>query len=345
MTLHEPVPPEAMEPIFVMGRQHSGNTMLATVLGNVPSVLGLTGEGGFFEDVPGFDALPPTERAERVARRIRDDGARDLLRKPEIPFDASVWQEITPALKDAALRGAGAVELYGLGMQRVLELLGSARWVQKATSYIFLVDEVLEAFPRARLIFLVRNPYDLAASTARRNGSSRHTARLVIGWNRGVARALRLQAARPERLMVLRYEDLVQDSEASIRRVCAFCALPFDAAYLDVPHVNKSETPYNRKSERRGLNASRVYYYKDVLSPTEQEAVSLAINTEVLGHLYPELDTQAAHKAAFRERCRAVLLFASSLGVLLKDEGQRLFASPLKTVARLSRRFGRVGSE
>lgn len=199
MTTHtQHIRPKTMEPIFVLGRQHSGNTMLTTLLGRVPRLLAVPSEGGFFEIQQELDALPPAERAQRTARRIRDDGVRMMLRSPEVDGGMEMWKAITPVMEEAAHRGASAFELYVLGMQQVLDRVGQNRWVQKATSYIFLVDDILQAFPRARLIFLVRNPLDLAASTARRNKTSRHTLRMALGWNRGVKRALRLRAEQPE---------------------------------------------------------------------------------------------------------------------------------------------------
>ena len=181
MTIYaQRVQPEAMEPIFVLGRQHSGNTMLTTLLGKVPGVLSVPSEGGFFEIRRELDALPPSERAKRTARRIRDDGVRMMLRSPEVDGDMDMWKAITPVMEDAAHRGASATELYVLGMQQVLNRLRKERWVQKGTSYIFLADDIFATFPRARLIFLARNPLDLAASTARRNQTSRHTLRLAL---------------------------------------------------------------------------------------------------------------------------------------------------------------------
>ena len=125
--------------------------------------------------------------------------------------------------------------------------------------------------------------------------------------------------------MLLRYEDLVRDPEASVRSVCTFCGLPYDASYLDVPHVNKSETPYNWSSEDRGISASRVFYYRDTLSPVEEEAVRLVISRPTLKRLYPEL-VEGADARHVKERLQAVSLLASSATALLTEEGRRLIA-------------------
>lgn len=338
MMLPEVIQPEVMEPIFVIGRQHSGNTMLATLLGRVPSVLGLTSEGGFFEARRELDGLAPEERAERTARRIRDNGVRAYLRTSSVEQDMSIWEVITPSMKEMASYGATATELYAFGMQQVLERVGKKRWVQKATSYIFLTDDILKAFPRARLIFIARNPLDLAASTRKRNQSHRDTLRLALGWNRGMKYALRLQEEQPQNFFLLRYEDLVRDPDQSVRDVCAFCGLPFDPEYLDIPHVNRSEAPYKLSSEKRGLSTSRVFYYRSVLSPVEETAIRLAVNRAILRRLYPEVPTSSAEEV-MRTRLCAVSLLTSSAAVLLAEQGRALAKTPSRTLERIARRF------
>ena len=103
----------------------------------------MTGEGGFFEVRRELDELPPKERADQTARRIRDDGVRALLRDPDVAQDMGIWREIKPVMREAAAQGASATELYVLGMQQVLGRMGKERWAQKATSYIFLADDIL----------------------------------------------------------------------------------------------------------------------------------------------------------------------------------------------------------
>ncbi len=317
-----------MRPIFILGRQHSGNTMLTILLGGIPSVLCLHEEGTFFEVRQEIARLPPKQRALRTARKLRDDG---------IVREKKLWRVIEPQMVEVARGGANEVDLYVAGMKEALAHFGKERWVQKATSYVFLVDDILEAFPEARLVYLTRNPLDLAASIKRRSGgSATGIVRMALGWNRGNRRALRVQAREPERLMVLRYEDLVSEPEASIRSVCAFCDLPFDRTYLDVPHVNKSENPYNLESEQKGLNASRVFYYRDVLDPVEIAAVRLATDAKLVGQLYPELQSA---EASVGNTARALGLLARSAASLAAGESRRLVENPSHAFRRALRRL------
>lgn len=317
-----------MRPIFILGRQHSGNTMLTTLLGDIPGVLAMHLEGTFFEVRKDIEKLPPEQRARRTARKLRDDGAKR---------NKKLWRAIEPVMVAAAYKGATETELYIVGMREVLARFSKERWVQKATSYVFLVGDILEVFPDARLIYLVRNPLDLAASTKRRSGgSARGLLRMALGWNRGCRQALDIQAQEPKRLMTLRYEDLVSDPQQSVQKVCAFCDLPFDAAYLDVPHVNKSENPHSLESEQKGLNASRVFYYRDVLAPSEVAAVRLAADFRLLKQLYPELPNAEASAA---DKAHALALLTWGSAALVLEEGRRVLKAPSQALSRVARRL------
>jgi len=61
-------------PIFIIGRQHSGNTMLARCLGRAPEVHSLTGEGQFFEHQAFLDDKSTDEKIASVVSLVEQSG-------------------------------------------------------------------------------------------------------------------------------------------------------------------------------------------------------------------------------------------------------------------------------
>lgn len=329
------VRPENMEPVFVLGRQHSGNTMLTTVLGRLPGMMAVRGEGGFIEHRHALDGLPPEERAKKTARRIRDDGVRKLFRDEDAGDELEgFWQEVTPEMAAAAEQGADASALYALGMSRVLDRFGASRWVQKGTSYIFVAEDILRVFPLARMIFIARNPLDLAASTKKRNGTGRYTLRVGLGWRRGVRRALAMREALPGQFLIVRYEDLVRAPERIVQDICAFAGLGYDPTCLDIPHVNKADAPYRTKGEAQGLSASRLFYYDTILSQGEQAALRSVVGEAAMLHLYPEL-LKGVVKASVGGQIGVLAVGALSI---LAGEATRLARAPAHALARFRNR-------
>jgi hypothetical protein len=320
--------PRCTSPVFIIGRQHSGNTLLTTILGRSPSVFSLHGEGTFFEHLPQLRQRVPEERADRVA---------ELIGK-----GASSPHEVSGRLKEVLSSPnesapVSALTLYRQGMEHLAAQCGKTRWAQKATSYVFYVDAILDAFPGARLIFLARNPLDIAASLKRR-GRRHAIPRAMWGWNSGMKRVKQHREAHPENVLRVRYEDLARDTEATLQRICAFIEIPFDPSITRVSHVNRSETPYNSSSAVRGINASRVFYYRDVLSEAEEWCVRRLVSRSLLKERYPDLPP-TSDRFSTQSLATTARILLNGLASTSGEHWQRLRSNPRHTVARLWERL------
>ena len=112
-------------------------------------------------------------------------------------------------------------------------------------------------FPEAKFVFPVRNPLDVAASIKRRRSMS--SAFVGTRWARTIRLAERRQREWPDNSMILRYEDIVSRPGEVLRRLFSFLDLRWDERYIDIPHVNRSETPFNLEGDARGINQTRVF--------------------------------------------------------------------------------------
>lgn len=301
--------------------------MLAAALGRLPGVLGCLEEGNYFERREAMAALPPAERVDAVVRRLRLDGA---------PVPASTESALRATLTVSAEAGASTDALFEQGADVILKAEGSTRWVQKATSYVFHVDRILTTFPDAYLVFLVRNPLDVAASLKRR-GNGGDLFRMAWGWRSGVGLAFAHQRSHPDRFRVVRYEDLVQSPEAVVRDVCAFVGLPYSDEAVDVAHVNRAEDKYALTSERRGITASRVFHYGSILGTGEAAAVR-QVAGGLLDEAYPELVGPAP---TVRVRARGLLYVGLGAVRLAGSQARQIASGPAATLGRIRRRLGK----
>lgn len=289
------------EALFVSGRQHSGNTVTALVFGQAPECWVATKEDWFFE------RRRQAERIRGVEARAR--GVVDLLRLDDEPLlDRTArwlgqWHGEHPE--------ATAVELYREARRFIAASEGKSYWVCKATSYIFYAREILTMLPEARLLYLLRNPYDVSASKKRRDPDRDRLWGWVVSWNRGLRTALRLREEFPGRLLVVRYEDVVTEPEKTFRRIFSFAGVPFRPEYLEVPHVNRADREYDLEGQGRGLNRSRVYAYRGVLEAPEVAAVDALVWRKKLDEYYPDLPHRD-ERAKPATRLRALGLLAAS---------------------------------
>jgi hypothetical protein len=116
-------------------------------------------------------------------------------------------------------------ELYAEGQ-------GKPRWGDKTPIYVRSMRDIAGVLPEARFIHVIRDGRDVALSRWKRAVKGRAPAEKVARtWRRRITKA-RNQARRLPHYIEVRYEDLVTDTESTLRRVCALIELDFDPVML-----------------------------------------------------------------------------------------------------------------
>lgn len=264
-------------PVFVSGRQHSGNTVITTMICKMDGCLPTAGEGLFFSLRDRIDQIDdPAAKAVKLLysmTKIRED----------------VTEKLKPYLLDLAKQGDSAIAMYLKGMRYACEVSGNRWWVQKATHYIFFADEILQEIPDAKFIYMLRNTFDIMASRKNRHAERERLFGQSIGWNRGLRIANRIKQDSPQTLEFVQYENLVAEPEPTVRGLCAFLGADFGPELLQVKHVNASQKSYEERQKAIGFNRSRLYYYINTLTPAEIAAMDLMTDHKLLHKYYPSL--------------------------------------------------------
>src|SRR3954447_10066179 len=120
--------------------------------------------------------------------------------------------------------------LWDRVLQRELASSGKRLLVNKTPNDVFVVDRILECWPDARFIFLLRHPGAIARSrqALRPNDSPQHNARVVARYCNAVEAARQAHDG-----LTVRYEELASDPEGTTRRLCEFLGVPWERRMLD----------------------------------------------------------------------------------------------------------------
>jgi hypothetical protein len=144
---------------------------------------------------------------------------------------------------------------------------GATRWgVQEALVELHL-PALLADLPEARVVQLVRDPRD--RYVARRRGGvlgRRGLSGDLAAWLTSVEVGLAQAAARPDRYILVRYEDLASDPEPVLRRVCDVAAIPYHPAMLH----DGALAPARRSTLQEGIDAYRTELRGDELGYVER---------------------------------------------------------------------------
>jgi hypothetical protein len=123
--------------------------------------------------------------------------------------------------------------LFALFHEHRAERAGRPRWGDKSLHTEHHADRIFTEYPDARIVHMVRDPRDRYASVRRRHGRDEAQLASATGrWLGSTRSAVRNLDRFPAGYLVVRYEDLVGDPEATVRDVCGFLGEDFDEEML-----------------------------------------------------------------------------------------------------------------
>ncbi len=163
--------------------------------------------------------------------------AEDILRTPTV----GKWPvRLTPEALVSASTESSFAGLYTALHRAYAQAEGKPRWGEKTPRNSFWMDEIKALFPDAQFIHIVRDGRDQAIDIS---DSVLLPYSLCAGanlWQRYVT-AVRDSAGRlpADAFVEIRYEDLCAAPEATVRMLCAFLGVEFDARMLS-PHETRS---------------------------------------------------------------------------------------------------------
>ncbi len=204
-TAPPPIGPADSTPVFLVGMPRSGSTLLETLLDGHPRITG-AGE---------LDALRTASRALCAAHHVPHPfGMLGQLTSSDARF-GRLYLEARPAAPASAVRIIDKMPRNALYLAVVASLL-----------------------PAARVLWLDRDPDDVAVSCFQKGFSSRlawsNSVAGIRAWQTGLDR---LRAHWSEVLdlpiLHLHYEDLVRTPSAVLQRTAAFLDVPYDPGMLE----------------------------------------------------------------------------------------------------------------
>ena len=237
-------------PIFFAGHRKSGTTLLLNLFDCHPQLCVFPSDSGFFYAwYPRYAAADKSDE-ERIDRLVdvmfanlrRDlekletaDGGPDFDELERRFRERMTGRTVTPA---SILREAiGAY--HSITESSAPPPRG---WVEKTTSTEIYASEVMDWYPKAKIVHLVRDPRDnfgsLKSGWTRRYREHNDTVERLLQsmLDRGGLgfRLASLNAERfgPKHYRVIRYEDLVQTPEPVLGDLCDFLEIDFDPVLL-----------------------------------------------------------------------------------------------------------------
>lgn len=258
-------------PVFVVGNSRSGTTMMGRIIGKSKEVFTFN-ELHFFEQLWSHEIeTKPLKRREAKTLcakllSIERDGYLKK-RQPE-----KYYQEAEKILfKDySGLRYPS--EVYKETLQYETNRHGKKRPCEQTPRNVFYIGEILNLYPDAKIIFMVRDPRDvlfsqknkwkrrflgahnIPFSEAFRARINYHPITISKLWHSSISAADGYSTN--SNLLTVLFEKLITKPEKTIKKICDFIDISYTLDLLNIPQIGSSHG--QDRSGKTGINLERI---------------------------------------------------------------------------------------
>jgi hypothetical protein len=293
---------------------------------------------------PYREAYEPLSDPKQQARLVNDVLSLRVFKDWNNPPRA---QDVLARLRRPSFHG-----VFEALMNAWAQAQGKPRWAEKTPQNGLYWRALNEGFPHARFIHLVRDGRDCALSWINARFGPKLVYPAALRWARYVHEMEALgRTVGPQRYLPIKYEDLIRDTEQTLRNVCDFLGEPFDAKMLT---YYQQDDDYmtdrrNRENLKRPVMKSNAGKWKKRMSAHDQRVFEAAAGPGLEKYGYPRRYPDAS--IGVWERLRILYIMHPPLravAMLRNTQGWIDWLIQFRLKCRLnltpSRRYGRLVS-
>ena len=257
--------------IFIVGSSRSGTTMLGRILGKNPEIF-------TFRELHFFGTLWTSNSNQEFTKKNQIELLSRLFCIQENGlFYQNNFVEFNP--KSEQLLSAGVkspLEIYKLFLETITKDNRAQITCEQTPQNLYYLEEILQFFPNAKVINLVRDQRDvllsqknkwkrrflgaktIPLSEALRSYINYHPILTAKVWNSSLSCTAKYLDH--PKVKIVKFEDLLSDSEDVVKDICKFLKIDFQKDMLQVPVIGSS-TENDAKSELR-VDPSKINKWK-----------------------------------------------------------------------------------
>jgi len=225
--------------VFIGGCPRSGTTMLGSMLGSTKHCI----------------ATPESHFKQKIPIGLRVNWLKGISKKEVIDallknFRFKIWEIPIP---DNSLPSILTRQDY---RDLIFQLVDSyARKVGKSNWNVWIDHTpqnfqnalmLLDIFPKAKFVHIVRDPRAVAASVIPLDWGPNTADDAAIFWAQKLSYALAFESISPERCFKVRYEDIVRHPEKVVKEICNFTDIEFKSSMIlgkefRIPNYSKTQ--------------------------------------------------------------------------------------------------------
>jgi hypothetical protein len=162
---------------------------------------------------------------------------------------------------------------------------------EKTPEHFLYLPQIISFFPQAKIIGVVRDPRDVLLSLRDVNWAQGNMLGQVRQWKESVTLVMRWKEKFPDRVSVVLYEDILQNTENELKRLCRFLDVLYEPEMVDYtlrcrPNFNPDQEPWKKKN-LEPLDAGNCSKWETEMNPQMVRVIERYANTELKRMQYP----------------------------------------------------------
>ncbi len=267
-------------PLIVVGQSRSGSTLLAAILNRGGHAF-IVNDAYFVQRADGLvrDGRLTSDAAREFTVFCLDALEKGIARPGQVTVDRplELSAEDWAALEREAMARAEHESDWTVIMESLVRAAaaraGRPVWGWNTPADYVHVDRLLELYPRARILFLIRNPFDVVRSykfLPRYWGTERlryHPVLQSLVWRRATEQYEIAKRRHGAVVKLIRYEDMTAFSDAFRADLSAF--LGFEVPAMDLLELG-SNSSHGQSGKPRTLTRAEIAITRSIAGPGMQ---------------------------------------------------------------------------
>lgn len=247
------------QPVFIVGAPRTGTTLLQSILCNLEQYFPIP-ETHFFSK--GAFGMPENNLNGSQKKKL----LRILKRKSKIEIDEA--DLLTLSSKKAIFEFI--IEGYNKNNKDT--------FLEKTPRHIFHYSEIMHHYPDARFICMIREPRNTVSSILQMRPEINKSVTRVAFLYKKIANRI-LKISRNKNVFVVRYEDLVNNSQKTLYNICGYLQLPYNSRLIEdvaaPPEIISSHEKWKaRNINFKGINKNDPERWKNFIGQNSGDMIA-----------------------------------------------------------------------
>mgnify|MGYP000256499714 CR=1 FL=1 len=283
-------------PIFIVGVQRSGTTLLSAMLA-AHSRMSCGPETHFFQRLEAeniAELIDPENWPKNAKKFISSISFTNYISNNPPRISILEKYHLTEyQIEEYLNKQRPAIDsLLCSVVEPYMQSLGKSRWVEKTPDHIQYLDKIRKYFPDSPIIRIIRDPRDVSLSLMKVPWGAKTYYEAICYWKFLDDISYKFFDV-DQNSYTLRYEDLLENPERELRKLCSFLDEDYEEGMLNTSTtgklVNSQNVPWKKKAEQP-IDKNRAGGWRNQISTEMNQFTEGLIGDKLIRYGYPMIE-------------------------------------------------------